>query len=257
MTVTISIANQKGGVGKSTTTANLGVSLAEKGKKVLLVDMDRQSHIAKLLGFKKDEIGARNIVSVLEKDGEYTIEEVIYDVPGVNNLSIIPSSRYLAMLELEMNNRIAKDKILDRTLRTIRDNYDYILIDCPPQLSLLTINAFSTSDYILVPVKTDELSLDGLEELIETYTEVKELLNEKLEFLGAIANFYESSTTNGKKIVDKLKNNYGLDLLSVVKKSTEVEKYIELGLTITQKNPNHEVAQEFRNIADIIIERTK
>lgn len=257
MTKIISIANQKGGVGKTTTTVNLGVSLARLNYRVLIIDIDAQGHSTISLGIKKESIYDKSIVEVLEKDNELTMKDVIYSIEKEPNLFIVPSMKYLAQVEIEMNSRIAKDKILNRSIKPIKDEYDYILIDCPPQLSLLTVNAFSCSDYILIPVKTDELSLDGLDELLETYAEVKDLLNDKLEILGTIANFYESNTKNGKRVLEKLKNNYELELLTTFRRATDVEAYIAEGQTITQKLPNHDVSLKFKELANIIVERTK
>ena len=151
----IAIANQKGGVAKTTTTHNLGVALAAAGKKVLLIDLDSQASLTISVGLEPLEM-QRTIVDVLKKDGA-AISECIQRLR--DNLHIVTSIIDLAPMEMEMLSRASREKILDRALKPVKDNYDFILIDCPPQLSILTINALSCADGVLIPVKTDYLPI--------------------------------------------------------------------------------------------------
>ena len=157
----IAIANQKGGVAKTTTTHNLGAALAAEGKNVLLIDLDSQASLTISVGMEPLEV-PKTIVDVLKKDGA-PIHECVQKIN--DRLHIVTSIIDLAPMEMEMLSRASREKILDRALKPIKDGYDYILIDCPPQLSILTINALSCADGVLIPVKTDYLAYRGLTQL--------------------------------------------------------------------------------------------
>ena len=178
----IAIANQKGGVAKTTTTHNLGVALAAKGKKVLLIDLDSQASLTISVGLEPLEM-QHTIVDILKKDGVST-EKCIR--PISERLHIITSIIDLAPMEMEMLSRASREKILDRALKQVKGNYDYILIDCPPQLSILTINALSCADKVIIPVKTDYLAYRGLTQLQDSVREIQELINPNLEIFGVI-----------------------------------------------------------------------
>lgn len=243
----IAIANQKGGVAKTTTTHNLGVALAEKGKKVLLIDLDSQASLTISLGIEPLEI-KRTVVDILKKKS-VSIKECIYKV--YTNLDIVTSIIDLASMEVEMLSRASREKILDRAITPIKNEYDYILIDCPPQLSILTINALSCADGVIIPVKTDYLAYRGLTQLNDSISEIKELINDKLKIYGIIATFYETRVKDDKEILEMLKNEY--NLIGIIKKQVAAKKGIYDGMAAVQAVPESDISKEYVKIADMII----
>lgn len=246
-TEVIAIANQKGGVAKTTTTHNLGVALAEKGKKVLLIDLDSQASLTISLGIEPLEI-EKTIVDILKKKS-ISIKECICNVS--ENLDIVTSIIDLASMEVEMLSRASREKILDRAIKPIKNDYDYILIDCPPQLSILTINALSCADGVIIPVKTDYLAYRGLTQLNDSISEVKELINDKLKIYGIIATFYETRVKDDKEILEMLKNEY--NLIGIIKKQVAAKKGIYDGMAAVQAVPESDISKEYIKIADMII----
>ena len=243
----IALTNQNGGVAKTTSTHNIGVSLSEKGKKVLMIDLDSQASLTISAGLEPLDI-ENNIVSILTKNGK-TVKQCIQVLH--DNLHIVTSIIDLARLEVDMLSRTSREKILDRALEPIKENYDYILIDCPPQLSILTINALSCCDGVIIPVKTDYLAYRGLSQLQDTIEEIKEDINPKLEVLGVIATMYEKRISDDKAILNMLKKNY--NVLGIVKKQAVAKKGLLDGLSVVEQNPSSEVAEEYIKISDIIM----
>lgn len=243
----IAIANQKGGVAKTTTTHNLGVALAEKGKKVLLIDLDSQASLTISLGIEPLEI-KRTVVDILKKKS-VSIKECIYKV--YTNLDIVTSIIDLASMEVEMLSRASREKILDRAITPIKNEYDYILIDCPPQLSILTINALSCADGVIIPVKTDYLAYRGLTQLNDSISEIKDLINDKLKIYGIIAAFYETRVKDDKEILEMLKKEY--NLIGIIKKQVAAKKGIYDGMAAVQAVPESDISKEYVKIADMII----
>lgn len=246
-TEVIAIANQKGGVAKTTTTHNLGAALAEKGKKVLLIDLDSQASLTISLGIEPLEI-KRTVVDILKKKS-VSIKECIYKVHA--NLDIVTSIIDLASMEVEMLSRASREKILDRAITPIKNEYDYILIDCPPQLSILTINALSCADGVIIPVKTDYLAYRGLTQLNDSISEIKDLINDKLKIYGIIATFYETRVKDDKEILEMLKKEY--NLIGIIKKQVAAKKGIYDGMAAVQAVPESDISKEYVKIADMII----
>lgn len=243
----IAIANQKGGVAKTTTTHNLGAALATAGKKVLLIDLDSQASLTISVGLEPLEV-ERTIVDVLKKDGA-PIQECIQQL--TEQLHIVTSIIDLAPMEMEMLSRASREKILDRALKPVREIYDFILIDCPPQLSILTINALSCADGVLIPVKTDYLAYRGLTQLQYTIREVEELINPELKILGVIATLHDTRVTDDREILALLKEEY--NLLGVVKRLAVAKKGIYDGRAAVEQAPGSEIANEYIAIAEMII----
>jgi chromosome partitioning protein len=247
MTKIIAFANQKGGVAKTTSTHNIGVALAQKGKKVLLIDLDSQASLTISTGIEPLDV-EQNIINVLDK-GKCDIRECIQKIN--DNLHIITSTIDLASLEMEMLSRASREKILDRALEPIKGEYDFILLDCPPQLSILTINALSCADGVIIPCKTDYLSYRGIEQLMETIAEVKELINPKLEVLGTIATLFNMRANDDKDILNGLKASY--NVLGVVKMLVSAKKGIYDGMAVVESEPKSEISVEYIKIADMLL----
>ena len=243
----IAIANQKGGVAKTTTTHNLGVALAAKGKRVLLIDLDSQASLTISVGLEPLEV-KRTIVDVLRKDG-VPVGECIERIS--DRLHIVTSIIDLAPMEMELLSRASREKILDRALRPVRGEYDFILVDCPPQLSILTINALSCADSVIIPVKTDYLAYRGLTQLQDSIQEIQELINPELKVLGVIATLYEKRVADDNEILAALRKEY--NLLGVIKRLAVAKKGIYDGLAVVEQTPGSEISIEYNKIADMII----
>ena len=247
----IAVANQKGGVAKTTCVHNLGVALSIKGKKVLLIDFDSQASLTISVGIEPLDI-ENNIVLTLKKNGK-PISGCITKLKP--DLDIVTSIIDLAQIEMEMMTRASREKILDRVLSSIKKDYDYILIDCPPQLSILTINALSCADGVIIPVKTDYLAYRGLTQLEDTIAEIRELINPELKNLGVIATLYEMKIKDDKDILQELQKKF--NVLGVVKKLALAKKGIYDGLSVIEQNPSSEIAVEYMKIADLIIRESE
>jgi chromosome partitioning protein len=251
MCKTIAIVNQKGGISKTTSTFNLSAVLASKGNKVLMVDLDPQASLTISAGVEPLEV-KYNITNILKKKPE-TIGNSIYELNTIPNLSIITSIIDLAALEMELQTRTAREKILKKSLDTIKSDYDfdYIFIDCPPQLSILTVNALSAADYVLIPCKTDYLSYRGLEQLETTISSVKELINEDIEVLGVIATLYERNIIDSNEILSLLQKNY--NVLGIIKKTIEAVKGVYDGIPVVIRSPGADISKEYVKVAEAIL----
>jgi chromosome partitioning protein len=243
----IAIANQKGGVLKTTTTYNLSKALADAGKKVLMCDLDSQASLTISTGNEPDEY-KHTICDILKKKPE-EITDCIYKIS--DNLNLIPSIIDLASLEMELMSRTARETVLVRELNKVRDQYDFILIDCPPQLSILTLNALAAADKVLIPCKTDYLSYRGLEQLEGTIEDVQELINPNISLMGVIATLYETVVKDHNEILNMLKEKY--NVIGITKKTAAATKGIYDGIPVVQREPKSEIAREYRKIADYIL----
>lgn len=243
----IAIANQKGGVAKTTTTHNLGVALAAQGKRVLMIDLDSQASLTISVGLEPLEV-EQTIVDVLRKEG-LPLMECVQRLS--DRLHIVTSIIDLAPTEMELLSRASREKILDRALRPVREQYDFILIDCPPQLSILTINALSCADGVVIPVKTDYLAYRGLTQLQDSIQEIQELINPGLKVLGVIATLYDTRVADDREILALLRKEY--NLLGVIKRLAVAKKGIYDGLAAVEQAPNSELAKEYVAIAEMIM----
>jgi chromosome partitioning protein len=200
----ISIANQKGGVGKTTTSVNLGAGLAYLGKKVLLVDIDAQGNATTGVGIEKSDLN-QCVYNVLVEDED--VREIIQPT-AVKDLYVLPATIQLAGAEIELVPTISREIRLKRALQPIRDEYDYIIIDCPPSLGLLTINALTASDSVIIPVQCEYYALEGLSQLLNTVRLVQKHLNQNLAIQGVLLTMLDARTNLGLQVIDEVKKYF-------------------------------------------------
>ena len=252
MSRVIAIANQKGGVGKTTTSINLAACLAEKGKKVLSIDLDPQGNMTSGLGVDKNEVS--NTVYELMLD-ECSINESIHDTV-VDNLKVIPSNVDLAGAEIELLGINDKEYILKTAVDYIKDDYDFIIIDCPPSLNMLTVNAMTTADTILVPIQCEYYALEGLSQLIHTINLVQERLNPKLQIEGIVFTMYDVRTNLSNQVVENVKNNLDTKIYeTMIPRNIRLAEAPSHGIPINMYDTRSAGAESYRNLAQEIIDR--
>ena len=248
----IAIANQKGGVGKTTTAINLSSCLADKGQKVLAIDMDPQGNMTSGLGVDKDEVEATIYDLII---GEAEVEEVIQkDV--MDNLDVIPTNIDLSAAEIELMGIEDKEYIVRNSVHKIRDNYDFIIIDCPPSLSMLTINAMTTADSVLVPIQCEYYALEGLSQLIHTVQLVKDRLNPVLEIEGVVFTMYDARTNLSLQVVENVKDNLQQNIYkTIIPRNIRLAEAPSYGMPINKYDPKSAGADSYMRLADEVIHR--
>lgn len=248
----IVVANQKGGVGKTTTAINLSASLAEFNKKVLIVDMDPQGNTTSGLGIDKDE--AENTVYELLL-GECSIGDAILE-SEYDNLSVLPSNINLAAAEIELVGINEKEFILKKALDEVKEDYDYILIDCPPSLSMLTINAMCAANTVLVPIQCEYYALEGLSQLIHTIDLVRDRLNPELEIEGVVFTMYDARTNLSLQVVENVKNNLNQNIYkTIIPRNIRLAEAPSHGMPITKYDAKSTGAESYRMLAEEVIHR--
>ena len=249
---TIVVANQKGGVGKTTTSINLSASLAGLGKKVLVIDMDPQGNTTSGLGVEKDEV--ENTVYELLL-GEKTIQECLQ--PEIfENLSILPSNVNLAGAEIELVGVEGKEYLLKNALDEIKGDYDFVIIDCPPSLNTLTINSMCAGDTVLVPIQCEYYALEGLSQLMHTIDLVKDRLNPELEIEGVVFTMYDARTNLSLQVVENVKNNLNQRIYkTIIPRNVRLAEAPSYGMPITKYDPRSTGAEGYRLLAEEVIHR--
>jgi chromosome partitioning protein len=247
MAKVIAVANQKGGVAKTTTVQSLGVALAEQGKRVLMVDLDPQACLTFSSGIEPDELSV-SLHDVVVKRAK--ISDVRRMVPGVEGLCIIPATIDLAGAEVHLLSRTGREHVLARALQPILNEYDVVLIDCPPSLGVLTINGLTAAEVVLVPLQCEALSHRGVGQLLETIEDVRQFANDKLAVLGVIATMYDGRTTHARRILGEVGERYGLRVFDPpVPKSVRFAEGPELGRSVLQHAPTSAGAEAYRSLA--------
>ena len=250
----ISVANQKGGVGKTTTTVNLGASLAYLGKKVLLVDIDAQGNATSGVGIRKPDV-KEDIYVILVN--EVDIKETILPTSR-ENLFIVPATLQLAGAEIELTSMMARESRLKLALNEIKDDYDYILIDCPPSLGHLTINAFTASDSILIPVQCEYYALEGLSQLLNTVRLVQKHFNPDLAIEGVLLTMFDARTNLGAEVVEEVRRYFQEKVYeTVIPRNVRLSEAPSHGLSIIDYDIRSKGAEVYQALAKEVLAREK
>ncbi len=241
----VSVANQKGGVGKTTTTVNLSTILAKKGKKVLLIDTDPQGNATSGLGIEKESDLSTYDLLITDVAAEDIIQET-----AIKNLYISPSNMNLAGAEVQLVSMMSREQRLKEKIDVIKDQFDFILIDCPPSLGLITLNAFTASDSVLIPVQCEYYALEGLGQLLNTVELVRKHLNKNLYVEGAILTMYDIRTNLANQVVREVKRFFQNKVYkTVIPRNVKVSEAPSYGMPITIYDPKSKGARSYEKFA--------
>lgn len=249
----ISIANQKGGVGKTTTAVNISAILAKKGKKVMLIDADPQGNASSGLGLEKDM--ENSLYDVLINDAN--IEDTLQDTE-LKTLKVCPSNMDLAGAEVELVSEMSREQRLKEKLDEIKDEYDFVIIDCPPSLGLITLNAFTASDSVLIPVQCEYFALEGLGQLLNTINLVKKHLNKSLEIEGAVLTMYDMRTNLSNQVVKEVKRYFEDKVYkTVIPRNIKLSEAPSFGMPIIMYDAKSKGARAYEKLARELVKNTE
>lgn len=257
MSEVISLINLKGGVSKTTSVINLAYSLSLMDKKILIVDTDSQGNISTSLGLQADEF-SNTLVNLMTEaiDGEVTVEDIRPCIRRVGNVDVLPSNLSLAAIDCKLMNAYGRERILKTVIDIIRDEYDFILIDCPPSLGLIVINALVASDYTLIPVEAHYLSFESMKVMLDTVNMVKKKLNPNLEIAGMFITKYQARTNLSKAVWELVTSTYGNNLKvfnDYIPYSIKVAEQALHSKSIVEMFPDHPVSVAYMKIAKELI----
>lgn len=252
MTKIIAVANQKGGVGKTTTSVNLSACMAEKGKRVLLVDLDPQGNSTSGLGIDKESIEKATYDVLINNT---TVTDCIIPT-GTDNLSIMPSNIELAGAEVELVSIMAREQVLKRALNSVLSEFDYVIIDCPPSLGLLTLNALTAANTLLVPIQCEYYALEGLSQLMNTVKLVRMHLNPDLEVEGVVLTMFDARTNLSAQVVGEVKKFFKNKVYdTIIPRSIRLGEAPSFGLPITQYDPKSTGAVAYCKLAEELLNK--
>lgn len=251
--IVLAIINQKGGVGKSTTSVNLAAALGEKGNKVLLVDLDPQGNSTSGLGFDKTNCEFCSYDCLLNDD--VSAEQVVVEVE-TENVWLIPATIKLAGAEAELVQVIARESRLKEAIDEVREYFDYILIDCPPSLGMLTVNALTAADQLIIPIQCEFYALEGLSKIIDSTNMVKKRLNPKLDIFGVVITMFDNRTSLAKQVADEVESFFGEKVFKTrIPRTVRISEAPGFGQPITEYDPNGKGAIAYRDLAREVIKR--
>ncbi|MBP3809866.1 MAG: AAA family ATPase [Saccharofermentans sp.] len=254
MAYILTLANQKGGVGKTTTAVNLAAFLGKKKKKVLVIDLDPQGNATSGLGIDKSELDS-TIYDVLVN--EEPMADSIWESSAAN-VSICPTNINLAGAEIELVNVMSREQVLKSALAPVKDDYDYIIIDCPPSLSILTINALTASDGIIIPIQGEYYALEGLTQLVDTINIVKKKLNKNLSILGVVLTMFDRRTQLTRQVEEEVSNYFGDKVFNThIPRNVRLAEAPSHGVAILDYDKNSKGSKAYESLAAEVIKRTR
>ncbi|TCI98910.1 ParA family protein [Aeromicrobium sp. IC_218] len=252
MTTTLAVANQKGGVGKTTTVASLGIALVERGLRVLLVDLDPQGGLTFSLGIDPEDVELTAGDVML---GRHRVTEAL--VVTDEGVHLLPSSIALTRAEEQLVGRTGRERRLSVALDAVAADYDWILVDCPPTLGVLTVGALAAADEVIVPLQCETLSHRGVGQLLDTIHDVQQLLNPRLRVLGVLPTAYDGRTRHARAVLETIGETYGLDVLEpAIPKSVRFAEAPAIGRSVLGTSPRHKGAEAYRAVAARLVDRT-
>ena len=252
----IAMTNQKGGVGKTTTTINLGAALAEAGRKVLMVDMDPQGSLSIGLGVNPDDLGGKRTVYDMLMDSTAVPASDVVMKTSIPGLDLLPANIQLSAAELRLAGEVAREYALDRAFESVRPDYDYILIDCQPSLGLLTVNALTAADGVVIPMECEFFALRGVEMLRETISKVQERLNNRLTIDGVLPTMVDARTLHTRETIQAVLDAFGDTVFhTTISRTVKFPETTKAGVSIIEQAPNSSGAQNYRNLAWELVSR--